>query len=215
MAARKPKAAGKKTAPKKTAKSNDGKIFKELKVWDLPVTLTVEELETHSEELTGAMLKIIELNAEHKAASAKIKEKIQAQAAIVSKLTIIVHDRSEKREVECEAEFNYETNNVKVTRTDTKEVIEDRPLAEVEKQMHLGLKDGETSPETVGAAVDGTTAEPGTVTVETGKAGPGESESGVPDCPTCEGFCMQPDGVTECETCGGTGKDPNAETTGE
>lgn len=66
-----------------------------------------------------------------------ISKSIAALKARLKLLRYEVRDRSELREVECEIEFNYESHTVFVKRTDTREIIERRPMTKEEKNLEL------------------------------------------------------------------------------
>jgi len=202
-------------AKKKSAAATDGsQVYRERKKWQLRCALTAEELETHSRELTSSLLDIEKLKAEQKVIVGDIKDKIKMHMGTVAKLTSIVHDRAELREVEVETVIDYEANNVTVRRLDTDEVIEDRSLAEAEKQMQMQLESDDDNNEEA-EVVDGTTPNPETEEDSVGGAEDGEHGSDlVPDsekdCEACEGFGNNHDG-SECEACGGPGKQTEEE----
>jgi hypothetical protein len=133
--------------------------YRETKVRDLPVALTPEQLEALSESLTDSLIQIQQLKEEAKDYAAEIKGKIAKHAAAIAKLTPIVHDRQEMKDVECEAVFDYVNNRVTVTRLDTEEVIEDRDLAETEKQMQMQLESGDEIGPTEEPEAEGTEEE--------------------------------------------------------
>lgn len=66
-----------------------------------------------------------------------ISKSIVALKARMKLLRAEVRDRSELREVECEIEFDYNSHTVFVTRADTREVIERRPMTKEEKSLEL------------------------------------------------------------------------------
>lgn len=66
-----------------------------------------------------------------------ISKSIAALKARLKLLRAEVRDRSELREIECEIEFNYESHTVFVKRTDTREIIERRPMTKEEKNLEL------------------------------------------------------------------------------
>lgn len=174
---------------KKPKEADESQIRKETQIKDLPCVLTTEELEEKSEKLTGLMIEIQQEQDALKIHSKEVNDGIKTKVATVKGLTNVVHDRAEMRKVTCEAVFDYAANNVTVTRSDTNEVIVDRDLEGLEKQMQLGIEDeGDTTP---GAETE-TDQDP--------------DDTGKVDCPDCEGYGTNGDGTTECENCDGSGK---------
>lgn len=155
------------------------RIKKELVIRNLPVALTTEQLEEKSERLTGAILEIRRLEEDKRDYNAKIKEQIEGQRAILSTLTGIVHDRQEFSDVECTAVIDYESGRVVVHRNDNGEEIENREIAELERQMELGIEGEESN----------------------GNEGVDDSK-----CSSCKGFGTDSTGNGDCEDCGGSGK---------
>jgi len=183
-----------------TKTDQDESTFKDIVIRNLPCALTKEELEEKSEVLTGALMSIEAHKAYLKEVGSDIKEKIKKNAATVAKLTTIVHDRFEHRDVDCEAEFDYKANRVVVTRLDTKEVFEDRDLAEAEKQMQMQLENGEE------LGPDPDEVDVNKVEIQESTEEPADDKA---RCPVCDGFKVGEDGVSDCDSCGGTGIAPD------
>lgn len=194
----------KKTEPKT---SQEESTFKDIVIRNLSCQLTQEELEEKSEVLTGALMKIEELKEDLKLYSGGIKEKIKNHSATVAKLTKVVHDRFEQRDIDCEAEFDYKANRVTVMRLDTHEVFEDRDLAETEKQMQMQLENGEE----LGPDPDEVDVNKVEIQEDTAE----EPKDKTERCPSCDGFKVGDDGVSDCDHCGGTGIDPDGKETEE
>lgn len=103
----------------------------------LPVQLTDEELLDRSTALVDNIQKTAALEEEKKSVDADFKGKIKARAEVSRKLTEIISNRTEDREVECEVKKDFERGTVTTVRMDTGEVVETRPITADERQEEL------------------------------------------------------------------------------
>jgi len=105
----------------------------------LPVRLTDAEVLQYGRDAARAVSDRERIESELASVKADYKGKIEEQSAIVSKLSPRIHSGIETREVECEEVRNWTKAVVTVTRWDTGETIESRPMREDEKQMEVDL----------------------------------------------------------------------------
>jgi hypothetical protein len=103
----------------------------------LRVALTNEELLAAGQKLADQLRQKQSLEAEAGAISKQYKAKIAEVDAALEVTRGLVHDRYEIRPVECVNVLDYTDVRCRVTRTDTREIIEDRKLTEDEKQTSL------------------------------------------------------------------------------
>lgn len=103
----------------------------------LSVKLTDDEVLKYGRELARAHSDRARIEASLDSIKAEYKGKITEQEGIIEKLSPVIHSGTESRDVKCEELKDWVTGTVKVTRLDTMEVIEDRPMREDEKQVQL------------------------------------------------------------------------------
>ena len=103
----------------------------------LPVKLTDDEVLQYGRDIARAYGDKARIESEFDSVKADYKGKISEQESIVEKLSPRVHSGIETRDVECEEVKNWTAATVRVTRLDTHEVIESRPMREDEKQMQI------------------------------------------------------------------------------
>jgi hypothetical protein len=113
----------------------------------LPVHLTDAEVLQYGRDAARAVADRERIEAEFDGVKADYKSKIAEQSAIVGKLSPRIHSGIETRDVACEEVKNWTKGTVTVTRLDTGEVVESRPMREDEKQIEIGIEveDNETS----------------------------------------------------------------------
>lgn len=106
----------------------------------LPVNLTDDELKVRTNELTTALKKKDQIDLEKKGAMAEYKNKLEDIAITISQLTTIVHDKKERRPIQCHLRFDYERSLVETVRNDLGEVVESRSMTISEKQQKLDFE---------------------------------------------------------------------------
>lgn len=106
---------------------------------DLMVKLSDSELLRYGKEIGEAKSECERVEEAAKSAAAEFKAKLTEINGRINKLARFLGTGEERRGVECSAFYDYSNARVTVTRTDTEEVIEDRPMEEGEKQMENGL----------------------------------------------------------------------------
>ena len=111
--------------------------------------LTEPEVLAYGKDLARAHADSDRIQTEFDSIKQDYKGKLEEQGAIISKLAGRVHSGLETRDVECVEEKNWTKLTVTVTRNDTGETIEARPMREDEKQAELSYENadpGEPSP---------------------------------------------------------------------
>jgi hypothetical protein len=116
----------------------------------LPCNLTEPEVTHYGREMARALSDKARIETEFDSVKQDYKGKIGEQQAIVEKLSPRIHSGIETRDVECQEVKNWTKLTVTVTRLDTGDVIESRPMREDEKQVELTL-----APETYAPAGGG------------------------------------------------------------
>lgn len=105
----------------------------------LPVKLSEQEVTQYGRDMDRAHADRNRIENEFDSVKAEYKGKISEQEAIIEKLSPRIHSGIETRDVECSEVKNWTKATVTVTRTDTGEVIESRPMREDEKQMQIDV----------------------------------------------------------------------------
>ena len=103
----------------------------------LPCQLTEKEIGTCGREAARAYSAHVRIEGELKSVKSEYKAKLDEQKALIAKFSGRVESGTETRDVECIEVKNWTEATVIVTRSDTKEKIEDRPMREDEKQTEL------------------------------------------------------------------------------
>lgn len=103
----------------------------------LPVKLTDEEVLKYGRDVARAVADKGRIEIELDSVKVDYKGKISEQEGIIGKLSPRIHSGIETREVKCEEIKDYVKGTVTVTRLDTFDIIEDRPMREDEKQIQL------------------------------------------------------------------------------
>lgn len=121
----------------------------------LACDLTDDEVNDYAREVADLCLQVSDLEAEKASHAKHIKGRIDGLSADISDLSRKVKRRKEDRDVDCVWVYDW-TNNVKqLERTDTREIIETRPIEQWERQQKLPA---ENTPEE--GAGDGEDEEP-------------------------------------------------------
>jgi hypothetical protein len=108
----------------------------------LPVKLTDEEILKYGRDCARAKADRDNLVSEAKSVAKDYAAQVAEQDAIVAKLAPRINSGKETRDVVCVEVRNWNTGRVSVTRTDTNELIEDRPMKEDEKQREMAIVAG-------------------------------------------------------------------------
>lgn len=107
----------------------------------LPFQLGVEEKAEAAEQLATTLQAAESLELERKSVLGEFKSRLNALEERIHKLTLNVKDGVEMRSVECELHLNYTTLTATLIRSDTKDVVEERPMTDEEKQMNLDFEE--------------------------------------------------------------------------
>ena len=109
--------------------------------------LSHDELLAAGTQMSEARQKQIELENELKSIVANHKAKIAEQQAVVDARAGLLSRKYDYRDTPCQELYNYETEQVTITRNDTMEIIECRPMTKSElEQLPLDW-DAETEAE--------------------------------------------------------------------
>jgi len=107
----------------------------------LPFKLGQKEKAEAAEQLATTLQAAESLELERKSVLGEFKSRLNALEERIHKLTLNVKDGVEMRSVECELRLNYTTLAATLIRSDTKEVVEERPMTDEEKQMNLDFEE--------------------------------------------------------------------------
>ena len=180
-----------------------GKTRKETKVKMLPCALSEEERLERGGALASVWISIANHNNElegiigdFKASKKDIENKIAKAKTRLSELSDVVTEGSEKRDVNCESLFDYENGTVIVRRLDTDEVIEDREMEGLEKQMQLDWERENNQQEG-----DAVSINPKAVVCEACD-GAGQLPPDGDTCDACKGEGVP---IVPCDECDGSG----------
>jgi len=103
----------------------------------LPCKLTDAEMFQYGKDAGHAFAERERIQGEFDAVKQDYKGKIEEQSAQIGKLSGRLHSGIETRDVACIEVKNWTKGTFTVTRTDTGDVVESRPLREDEKQMEI------------------------------------------------------------------------------
>lgn len=124
---------GKKVDPSKV----DIRLF----IQKLKCELTDKEHTEAAVALAEALDDMTAAESEKKSLVEQFKARIEAANAEAVRLTGLVRNRYEFRDIQCEEVKNFQTGQLTVTREDTSEIVKERELTMEEKQRPLGLED--------------------------------------------------------------------------
>lgn len=108
----------------------------------LPVKLLEDEHVDRSKELARLVTERFATEREKSIANRDFGEKLKNVAGEISRLTTIVAEGYERRQVNCHREYDYDANKVRLIRLDTREILEERDLRTDEKQLPLKEQSG-------------------------------------------------------------------------
>ena len=109
--------------------------------YDLPVPLTDQERLQICEDIASSQMKGEQAEKDKKAADDGYKAIIEESYADVSNLTQTIRRGKVDRMVQCEIKKDYRLGHIRVSRMDTYEVIESRPMTTQERQMGMKFPD--------------------------------------------------------------------------
>jgi hypothetical protein len=113
----------------------------------LKVDLTEEEFRERSIHLARTLDKVEDLETEKKSVADRYKSRISELLSGLSSYRAAIRDGWEMRDVECDEMMDYENGIVKIVRTDTLEVVDERPITDAERQLYLEGTEKEEPPE--------------------------------------------------------------------
>lgn len=106
---------------------------------DLFCALTEAEVAARAAELARITTELSQMEDKKKAAMSSYKDKIDRAIVDARSLARKVSERREMRTVECRLNFDYRLGRAYLVRTDTSEVLEERPLTAEERQPKLPI----------------------------------------------------------------------------
>lgn len=104
----------------------------------LKVELSDKEFKTITDSIVEALKNDNRYEGELKTIKAQYKAKMEESSAKINTLRQAYEDGYEMRNVECLIERNFESNEKKLTRIDTKEVVETGAIPTDERQLMIG-----------------------------------------------------------------------------
>ena len=106
-------------------------------VLTLAVKLTDAEIQAKGQELVDAIAEERTLKAKKKLSADNYKAQIELSHQEQDRLATLISTKSEQRDVECVECYEFQTNTVSTTRTDTGEIISTRAMTRAERQPML------------------------------------------------------------------------------
>lgn len=103
----------------------------------LKCQLTPAELLACGQELADAHSEHERVTEEAEGMKAEFKGKLQIEEGKIGRLSALIRAGYEHRQIKCETVKDFDFGQVIVTRLDTKETVESRPLSDEERQMDL------------------------------------------------------------------------------
>lgn len=101
----------------------------------LPCNLGAKEKAEAAEALAITIQATESLELERKSVLGDFKSRMDGLKESIHNLSLSIKNSVQMRSIECELHLNYTTLTATLIRTDTKEVVEERPMTEEEKQM--------------------------------------------------------------------------------
>ena len=112
-------------------------------ILSLPVHLTDDELLMKGRELAALERETDQADAERKAISKEMGEKVKEMRERALTMAQVIETKQEKRPVECVQHKNWVASTVETVRSDTGEVVQERPMSERDRQEAMFEKDDE------------------------------------------------------------------------
>ena len=107
----------------------------------LAVVLTEQEVLQYGRDCARAQADRDRIISEAKSVAKDYAAQVSEQDAIIAKLSPRINSGKETRDIMCYQVSNWNMGRVMVSRSDTGEVIEDRPMREDEKQREMPIAD--------------------------------------------------------------------------
>ena len=107
----------------------------------LAVVLTEQEVLQYGRDCARAQADRDRIISEAKSVAKDYAAQVSEQDAIIAKLSPRINSGKETRDIMCYQVSNWNMGRVMVSRSDTGEVIEDRPMREEEKQREMPIAD--------------------------------------------------------------------------
>jgi len=109
--------------------------MQEIKTLMLPVALTDEQKIEAGESLTNALMRLRELEEEKNFEMSLFKRQIKACNVDIQRLTEMLHNGSEEREVQCEVVYHMPVMGMKtIMRLDTNEPFDEKDMSAADKK---------------------------------------------------------------------------------
>lgn len=105
----------------------------------LPCPLDQKAIAEVANELASEIQKLETLEGEKKSIDADYNGQIKVVKQKMHSLSQKVTSGEEMRSIDCELKLNYSKQTAILTRTDTKAIVEERPMTEEEKQMEFDM----------------------------------------------------------------------------
>jgi len=105
----------------------------------LAVVLTEQEVLQYGRDCARAQADRDRIISEAKSVAKDYAAQVSEQDAIIAKLSPRINSGKETRDIMCYQVSNWNMGRVMVSRSDTGEVIEDRPMREEEKQREMAI----------------------------------------------------------------------------
>ena len=103
----------------------------------LSCNLDANEKALAAEQLATAIQAAESLELERKSVLGEFKSRMNALKEKIHNLTMQVKDGVEMKSIDCELHLNYTKLTATLIRTDNKEIVEERPMTDDEKQMEM------------------------------------------------------------------------------
>jgi hypothetical protein len=140
------------TDRKKTEGKDEPKRVLERETRPLPVDLTEKEIALRGRECGEKMRERAALEATFEVAKKEHKADIEALDETITDLGRALATGQEIRDVECEVVINWDADCVETLRTDTGEVVAQRPIRPEERQRTFQLRTGKKAKEAADAS---------------------------------------------------------------
>ena len=104
----------------------------------LPCDMSTEEQRLRGIELAEAETALLAAELAKKAAAKEHKENVDVIQKCIYQLVKVVETGEEQRQVECRVERLFGEGVIRVTRTDTGEIVEESEMTEADRQLEMG-----------------------------------------------------------------------------
>ena len=117
-----------------TKQKTDDVIHRSKEPHNLPCVLTVQERAETANRLAEGLQQLESLEAERKSTLSDFTARTNALKATIHDLTRQVKDGEIMRSVECELQLNFTQLTAILIRSDTADIVEERPLTDKERE---------------------------------------------------------------------------------